>query len=36
VIGCVNPANNSNGDDEKKPVDTTQLKMALYNKILGT
>ena len=36
VIGCANPANNSNGDDEKKPVDTTQLKMALYNKILGT
>lgn len=36
VIGCANPANNSNGDDEKKPVDTTELKMALYNKILGT
>ena len=36
VIGCANPANNSNGDDENKPVDTTELKMALYNKILGT
>ena len=36
LIGCANPANNSNGDDEKKPVDTTELKMALYNKILGT
>ena len=36
VIGCANPVNNSNGDDEKKPVDTTELKMALYNKILGT
>ena len=36
VIGCANPANNSNGDDEKKPVDTTELKMALYNKILGS
>ncbi|MBO5825768.1 MAG: hypothetical protein J6R03_04010 [Treponema sp.] len=36
VIGCVNPANNSNGDDKKKPVDTTELKKALYNKILGT
>ena len=36
VIGCANPANNSNGDDENKPVDTTKLKMALYNKILGT
>lgn len=36
VIGCVNPANNSNGDDENKPVDTTELKIALYNKILGT
>ena len=36
VIGCADPANNSNGDDEKKPVDTTELKMALYNKILGT
>ena len=35
-MGCANPANNSNGDDEKKPVDTTELKMALYNKILGT
>ena len=36
VIGCANPANNSNGDDENKPVDTTELKIALYNKILGT
>lgn len=36
VIGCANPANNSNGDDENKPVDTSELKMALYNKILGT
>ena len=36
VIGCANPANNSNGDDENKPVDTTELKKALYNKILGT
>ena len=36
VIGCANPANNSNGDDKNKPVDTTELKMALYNKILGT
>ena len=36
VIGCTNPANNSDGGDEKKPVDTTELKMALYNKILGT
>ena len=36
LIGCANPANNSNGDDEKKPVDTKELKMALYNKILGT
>ena len=36
LIGCANPANNSNGDDENKPVDTTKLKMALYNKILGT
>ena len=35
VIGCANPANNSNGDDNK-PVDTTELKIALYNKILGT
>lgn len=36
VIGCTNPANNSNSDDEKKPFDTTELKMALYNKILGS
>ena len=36
VIGCANPANNSNGDDKKEPVDTTELKKALYNKILGT
>ena len=36
VIGCANPANNSNGNDENKPVDTTELKKALYNKILGT
>ena len=36
VIGCANPANNSNGNDENKPVDTTELKIALYNKILGT
>lgn len=36
VIGCANPANNSNDDDENKPVDTTELKMALYNKIIGT
>ena len=35
VIGCANPANNSNGDDENKPVDTTELKMALYEKLLG-
>lgn len=36
VIGCANPSNNSNGDDKKEPVDTTELKIALYNKILGT
>lgn len=36
VIGCANPANNSNGDDKKKPVDTTELKMALYEKVLGS
>ena len=37
VIGCVNPVNNNTGDDdENKPVDTTELKKALYNKLLGT
>ena len=36
VIGCVNPVNNNTGDDENKPVDTTELKKALYEKLLGT
>ena len=36
VICCANPANNSNGDDKKEPVDTTKLKINLYNKILGS
>lgn len=33
-IGCENPAANAN--DDEKPVDTLELKLALYNKILGT